>query len=88
MSEKTYPKIVIYGTSWCPDCRRTESFLKAHGVPFEYHDAELEGLEDEVIRLNEEAGYGPRRRVPTLLIEGKTFSVPSDAELGEVLELQ
>lgn len=87
MSEKSYPEIIVYGTSWCPDCRRTESFLQSHELPFEYHDAEAEGLEDEVIRLNAEAGYGPRRRVPTLIIAGETYSVPSNVELSRVLGL-
>ena len=40
MSEATYPEIVVYGTSWCPDCRHTENFLRSHGIPFRYHDAE------------------------------------------------
>jgi len=87
MSERKWPEVVVYGTGWCPDCRRAESFLDAHGVPYRYRDAEAEGLEDEVIRLNEEAGHGPRRRVPTVVVEGKILSVPTNAELSRVLGL-
>ncbi len=28
-----YP-ITIYTTGWCPDCRRTKSFLKERGVEY------------------------------------------------------
>ena len=81
------PEIEVYGTRWCPDCHRTTAFLQTHGVPFRYLDVEAEGLEQRVIEMNIEAGHGPRRRVPTLTIDGRILSVPSNAQLSELLEV-
>ena len=85
--ERQWPRIDVYGTQWCPDCHRTAAFLKAHGIPFRYIDVEAEGLEQKVIDMNIEAGHGPKRRVPTLTIDDQIFSVPSNAQLSEILEL-
>ena len=69
MSEKE--PILIYSTSWCPDCYRVKAFLKARGVEFREinieEDAEAEEL---VLQVN-----GGRRKVPTLKVEGRFFSL-------------
>ncbi len=31
-------RIVIYTTSWCPDCRAAEKFLQSKGLPYEEID--------------------------------------------------
>ena len=28
--------IIMYGTTWCPDCARAKRFLEARGVPYEW----------------------------------------------------
>jgi hypothetical protein len=38
--------------------------------------------------MNEKAGYGPRRRVPTVLIDDAILSVPTAAELAERLGIE
>lgn len=62
--------ITFYSTSLCPDCRRTKSFLKAHGVEFRevniYEDADVEAL---VLMVND-----GRRKVPTLGVGGRYFA--------------
>jgi mycoredoxin len=84
---RKWPRITVYGTRWCSDCARATRFLDHHGVPYDYADVEAENLEDHVIALNEKVGHGPRRRVPTLLIDEEIFSVPTNADLAQRLGL-
>lgn len=62
--------IIIYGTGWCPDCRRVKTFLKERGVQFEEinieQDIEAEGI---VLRANQ-----GKRKVPTLKVGGRYFA--------------
>jgi glutaredoxin len=69
--------VTIYGTNWCPDCRRTKSFLKERGVDFREVNIE-EDSSGEAIVIKANNG---RRVVPTLEVGGRYFSCsPFDAE--------
>ena len=63
-------RIVIYTTSWCPDCRAAKKFLQAKGLPYEEIDIEKNpeaaGI---VMKLN-----NGMKKVPTLDIEGTIVS--------------
>jgi len=75
--------IIIYTSTWCPDCRRTKSFLKARGVPYrEINIEEDESAEEIVMRAND-----GKRKVPTLEAGGRYFACsPFDpAQLAEEL---
>ena len=62
--------ITIYSTPWCPDCRRTKSFLKDRGV--EFHEINIDEDEDaEALVLKVNHGL---RKVPTLEIGGRHFA--------------
>jgi glutaredoxin len=76
------PKVTVYTTSWCPDCKASKKFLNQHRVPFTEFDIEEDPSKaEDVVRLN----HG-LRRVPTIVIEGgPTLAEPSDRELGEAL---
>ena len=78
--------VVLYGADWCGDCVRSKRFLKEHGIEFVEHNiiARPE-LAEEVIQLNIKGGYGPRRRIPVILVGEKILSEPSNAELAEAL---
>jgi glutaredoxin-like YruB-family protein len=41
-ASKTYPKIVLYSTSWCPHCREAKEYLTSHNIPFINRDVELD----------------------------------------------
>ena len=41
-ASKTYPKIVLYSTSWCPHCREAKEYLTSHDIPFINRDVELD----------------------------------------------
>ena len=38
----TYPKIVLYSTSWCPHCKEAKEYLTGHNIPFINRDVELD----------------------------------------------
>ena len=77
--------VVVYITSWCPDCIRSRRVLQRAGVEFVEIDIEkVPGSEDAMRALNGGSG-----KVPTILIEGqfgrRILIEPSDRELAEAL---
>ncbi len=80
-------EIVVYSTSWCPDCHRTKCFLDENGVRYIEIDVDkdLDGLAF-VRRVN----HG-HRVVPTVVFpDGTIFVEPPNSavasKLGLVLE--
>lgn len=74
--------IIMYGTTWCPDCTRAKRFLEARGVPYQWIniDSHTEGAE-LVSRLNR-----GKRIVPTIIFpDGSILAEPSNAQLAEKL---
>lgn len=68
MRDKT--DITVYSTTWCADCRRAKQFLRERGVVFrEVNIDEVPEAEELVLRVN-----SGRRKVPTLLVEGRYFA--------------
>lgn len=70
--------IVMYSTSWCPDCKRAKKFLDKNNVPY----LEVDVDEDEtgkafVMEINNGA-----RVVPTIVFpDGDVLVEPSTQEL-------
>jgi mycoredoxin len=79
-----FPRITMYTTSWCGDCRRSKRLLDRHGVPYEEINIEGDGAAAAlVMQLN-----NGRRTVPTIVIEGgPVLAEPSDRELARALSL-
>ena len=77
--------VVMYGTSWCGDCRRTKKVLEKRGVDYVWVDVEKEkGAREEMLRLN-----GGDRRVPTILFpDGGVLVDPTIPQLNERLDEQ
>jgi thioredoxin reductase (NADPH) len=77
--------ISVYGTTWCPDCRRAKQFFGEHRIQYNWVDIEQDARAmAEVERLN--AG---RRIVPTILFpDGTRLVEPSNEELAHKLGLQ
>jgi thioredoxin reductase (NADPH) len=77
--------IVIYGASWCPDCRRAKKFLADQRIPFVWHDLETEpDLGDEVRSRN-----GGNNVIPTIVFpDGSHLAEPSNEDLAEKLGIQ
>jgi len=79
------PDIKFYGAHWCPDCRRSRTFLGEHRVPYQYFDVDQDTeAQAYVQQINDN-----RLIIPTILFsDGSLLVEPSDAELAEKLELQ
>ena len=75
-------EIIVYGTSWCGDCRRTLNFLDRNGIAHTWIDIDSDpAASNRVIEIN--AG---KRIVPTILFpDGDIFVEPSDQDLAEKL---
>jgi mycoredoxin len=60
-------KILMYSTTWCPDCHRTEKVLREHNAAFEKIDIEAtSGAAEIVMGL-----ANGKRVVPTLIMESE-----------------
>jgi thioredoxin reductase (NADPH) len=77
-------QIILYGATWCPDCRRSKKFLQEQRVPFTWVDLETQPEQvAEVERRN-----GGKRIIPTIVFpDGTHLAEPSDAELADRLGL-
>lgn len=79
-----WPRIVVNGASWCRDTRRTRRQLHRHNVPYAYVDVDGDpAAAQRVMRLN--GGY---LSTPTLEIDGRIVTEPTDEELAEMLGLE
>jgi len=75
----------MYGTYWCPDCKRSKKFLGEQHVPYEWVDIERdEAAREYVQQLN-----GGRRVIPTIRFpDGTVLIEPSNAELAAKLGVE
>jgi len=75
-------QIVMYGTTWCPDCARAKRVFDKLGTGYKWVDIEKDGkARDYVVRVNH--GY---RSVPTIVFpDGSILVEPGDAELAKKL---
>ncbi len=77
--------IVIYGASWCPDCRRAKKFLADQRIPYEWHDLENE---PELVAEVQSRNAG-NNTIPTIVFpDGSHLSEPSNEALAEKLGIQ
>lgn len=78
-------KIVMYGATWCPDCKRAKQFFGEHRIAYEWINIDND---PEAIDTIEEINQG-QRIIPTLIFpDGSTLAEPSNAELADKLGLQ
>ena len=73
--------IKVYGADWCSDCIITKKFLASQGVPFEYIDITEN---PEAISFVEQINNG-KRIIPTLDIEGKSYTNPGISQLMKII---
>lgn len=74
--------IIVYGTSWCGDCRRARAVLDRLEAPYHWVDIDRD---EEAARLVEKLNRG-FRSVPTLLWpDGSMLVEPSSEELVKKL---
>lgn len=71
----------FYGADWCPDCQRAKAYLKENKIDFNFIDVELD---KEATARVEEINKG-KRIIPTLILNGKSYTNPDNATLANVL---
>lgn len=72
-------QILLYGTFWCPDCKRAKKFLGEQRVPYTYVDIEKDDAAREYV---ESINHG-KRIIPTVVFpDGMILAEPSNAQLA------
>ncbi len=74
-------QIQFYGADWCPDCRRAKAYLKEHNIQYDFTDVDLD---QEATRRVESINNG-KRIIPTIIIQGKTYTNPTNDQLDAAL---
>ena len=73
--------IKVYGANWCSDCVTAKRFLDSKGVDFEYIDITDN---QQALALVEKINNG-RRVIPTLIVDGVSFTNPGINGLMKIL---
>jgi mycoredoxin len=73
--------IKVYGATWCGKTHQTLDYLNKKHVPFQFIDVEKDPAASEWVKKHN----GGKEIKPTLDIDGKVVSEPSEEELGELL---
>jgi thioredoxin reductase (NADPH) len=71
----------VYGADWCSDCVTAKRFLDSKGVEFSYIDITDN---QQAIDLVEKINDG-RRVIPTLIVDGVSFTNPGIDGLMKIL---
>jgi len=75
--------LVVYSTTWCPDCRRSRSFLTSKNI--QHIEVDI-GKDRDAFTFIEKLTR--RVRIPTIIFpDGSVLIEPSDEELGKKLGL-
>ena len=76
--DRSGDELVVYGTGWCPDVRRSRAVLDGAGVAYRYVDLDADRAATRLVRRLQHG----RRRIPTLVWpDGSILVEPSDDEL-------
>ncbi|MEJ2709363.1 MAG: mycoredoxin [Anaerolineales bacterium] len=82
MSDTT---IIVYGTTWCGDCRRARRFLQNHQIDYEWININQDREAEAYVR---EVNHG-NRSVPTILFpDGSILVEPSNLQLAKKLDIE
>jgi glutaredoxin len=74
-------EVVLYCTSWCPDCKRARLFLEKHGIQF----VEVNISKDRAAAQRVRDWTGGKEITPTFDIRGKILVEYSEEKLAEAL---
>jgi mycoredoxin len=84
MDNESQSKIIVYGTTWCPDTIRARNFLDSKGIVYLWVDIDKDGEGRKVV---EKVNNG-KRSVPTIIFsDGSTLVEPSNSQLASKLKL-
>lgn len=78
----TEVQLIIYGTNWCGDCRRTQRFLQDNQVSYKFINIDLDKKGEQFV-LSTNRGM---RSVPTIVFpDGSILVEPTNRQLTEKL---
>ncbi len=74
--------ILLYGADWCPDCKRSMTFLDSKKISYSYINIDNDPKAgDAVAKLN-----NGMKSIPTIVFEdGSILTEPSNVELAKKL---
>ena len=85
MTVENNDKIIMYSTSWCPDCHRAKYILDKHDIDYINVDVEA----DEAAMLFVKQINNGRRVVPTIVFpDGSILVEPPNSVLKAKLNLE
>ena len=73
--------IKVYGAYWCDDTQHTREQLDLMGIPYEYHDVDVDARARAWVKEHNEG----QQKTPTLEVNGDVISVPKNSELERIL---
>ena len=75
-------KIEFYGADWCPDCRKSKSFLNDNSINYQFIDIDQNEWSIPIItKINK-----GKRKIPTIIINDDIVLVePENEELRQAL---
>ena len=77
--------LTVYGTTWCPDCRRAKQFLRDQRLPFDWVDVEHDAAGLAVVERHNDG----KHIIPTILFaDGSVLVEPTNAELARKLGVE
>jgi thioredoxin reductase (NADPH) len=81
----TKPRITMYGTAWCQDCKRAKQFFGEHRIAYTFIDVEEDADGLHVV----EQHNGGKHVIPTIVFaDGSVLVEPSNVALAAKLGLQ
>jgi thioredoxin reductase (NADPH) len=84
-TDEAMDHITVYGAPWCPDCRRSKSFLMDQRIPYRWVDIDADAEGRAFVERLQNGG----RTIPTITFEDGSYLLePSNAELADKLGLQ
>jgi thioredoxin reductase (NADPH) len=78
-------KIIVYGTTWCPDCKQAKHFFAENRIEYDHIDIEQDAA---AMAYVEQVNHGARTIPVIVFPDGSTLSEPSNAQLAEKLGIQ
>lgn len=67
------PKVIVFGTSWCPSCRLARQYLTQRSVRFLYLDVEQQPeAGKKMVEIQQANGMRPGT-VPLIIVNGRVF---------------
>jgi glutaredoxin-like protein len=75
-------RILIYGVTWCGDCRRVQRFLQQQNIPYDWINIDKDKNGEKFV-IDTNNGY---RSVPTIIFPDGTILVePTTTQLAQKL---